>query len=678
MSKRAMKRAQDRNAAKQRRRDARLGKRAAVAGGAALGATVLFAPAADAATFTVTDPGDAGAGTLRDAISQANADAVVDDINFSVTGPITLTTGDIDITEPVNLNGPGAQTLTISGNDNDNIFYISTDEQEPVLISGLTLRDGNSGTGGGAIEFYDATLTIRDSVLTSNETSSGPGGAIETQDGGTLISENSVFSDNIANGQGGAIWLDANVAAHRFSDTTITGNTAGDDGGGLVFYSLYNPALIERSTISGNTATDSAGGLLLYNAHEPALPLYDGSFVMRDTTISGNTAGEDGGGIFLYEIENTVDIENSTVSGNTATDDGGGVFLYNVDDSVPETGAVALDSVTVAGNTGDVGDGIFLYDDGNAELEQMTLRNTIVADNGTEDIATEAGGTSIFHLDYSLIENPGTATRDEVTAGSNITATDPQLGPLADNGGPTQTHLPAESSPAIDKGNTPLTTDQRGLARPFDDPDVANATGGDGSDIGAVERQAAVPVGTCKGEAATVVLAAPGATTLGTAGPDVIVGTAGADSINGGGGNDLICGGKGKDDLEGGGGADEILGGTANDEVAGNDGKDVVRGQAGNDVVRGDKGNDTVRGGKGDDRVLGAVGNDLAVGGDGKDRLVGAAGNDKLRGQGGADVILGSAGADTLKGGRGNDRLLGGAGRDVLIGGPGNDQEIQD
>src|SRR5215212_8909146 len=119
-----MKRAQQRNAAKESKRQAGAGKRAALAGGAALGATVLFAPTADAATFTVTNNNDAGAGSLRDAIGSANADAVVDDINFSVSGVIPLTTGNIVISEPVNLNGPGAGTLTVSGTDSSNIFYI--------------------------------------------------------------------------------------------------------------------------------------------------------------------------------------------------------------------------------------------------------------------------------------------------------------------------------------------------------------------------------------------------------------------------------------------------------------------------------------------------------------------------------------------------------------------------
>jgi len=63
------------------------------------------------------------------------------------------------------------------------------------------------------------------------------------------------------------------------------------------------------------------------------------------------------------------------------------------------------------------------------------------------------------------------------------------LGPLADNGGPTLTHALRVGSPAIDKGENQsfLTTDQRGQPRAYDNPNIANAAGGDGSDIGAYE-----------------------------------------------------------------------------------------------------------------------------------------------------------------------------------------------
>jgi hypothetical protein len=102
--------------------------------------------------------------------------------------------------------------------------------------------------------------------------------------------------------------------------------------------------------------------------------------------------------------------------------------------------------------------------------------------------------------DYNLIENTSGTT---LPAGSmhNITGMDPMLSPLAFNGGPTQTHALRCGSPAIDKGKnfTTFATDQRGpdFPRTIDDPSVADASGGDGTDIGAVELQQACPVITC-------------------------------------------------------------------------------------------------------------------------------------------------------------------------------------
>ena len=79
---------------------------------------------------------------------------------------------------------------------------------------------------------------------------------------------------------------------------------------------------------------------------------------------------------------------------------------------------------------------------------------------------------------------------NETVPGSDILGQDPQLGALAANGGPTQTMKPAATSPVVDQGSAfGLGTDQRGLARPFDAPTIPNS-GGDASDIGAVELQA--------------------------------------------------------------------------------------------------------------------------------------------------------------------------------------------
>ncbi len=110
--------------------------------------------------------------------------------------------------------------------------------------------------------------------------------------------------------------------------------------------------------------------------------------------------------------------------------------------------------------------------------------------NGTANDLDRANTSTSggFDLSFSLVENAGDAPATQDAAGTSFVGTDPQLGPLADNGGLTKTHLPAQTSVVIDRGKAParLTTDQRGKSRTVDG-DPANSTGGDGTDIGAVE-----------------------------------------------------------------------------------------------------------------------------------------------------------------------------------------------
>jgi len=139
---------------------------------------------------------------------------------------------------------------------------------------------------------------------------------------------------------------------------------------------------------------------------------------------------------------------------------GGGPYTYS---STP-----ALNSTIVAGNTAN---------GGSSDLDHA-------------DVATTGG----FALAFSLVQAPGDGI---ATQASSILNTDPQLGGLAGNGGPTQTQLPSATSPALDAGNNPLSlpTDQRGSPRTVD---LSGPNAGDGTDIGAVERDAPAPAPAAK------------------------------------------------------------------------------------------------------------------------------------------------------------------------------------
>jgi Ca2+-binding RTX toxin-like protein len=114
-----------------------------------------------------------------------------------------------------------------------------------------------------------------------------------------------------------------------------------------------------------------------------------------------------------------------------------------------------------------------------------------------------------------------------------------------------------------------------------------------------------------------VIVAQPGATTFGTAGPDLVYGTSGDDRIAGLGGDDIVLGFGGNDQLSGDEGNDRLCGGADNDFLTGGSGNDALSGDSGNDALSGDSGNDDLSGGAGIDRLTGGDGTDTcAPGGD--------------------------------------------------------------
>jgi predicted outer membrane repeat protein len=677
-----MRRAHERQVEREDERKRRLGGKLAASAGAALGATVLFAPAADAANIVVTNLNDSGDGSLRDAIIEANGNGEADVITFAagLSGTIELVSDLEIVDEALEIQGPGANVITVDGQDGDNAFYLfSFDEPNtPVTISGLTVTGGNDEDGGG-IESRPGTdepaeLTLANMVITGNYAGDDGGGVY--LDGGSLTITGSTISNSDADAEGGGVFVadtDGDQTTEvTIADSTVSGNESYDDeGGGIYVDSADSGVLLQRSTFSGNTAFNEGGGGKINYAYGPVtldsvtvsnntvtdaadnaggfeLDFYDDTNTIRNSTFSGNSAEEgSGGGLHLGSESDQARfvIENSTFSGNTAGYHGGGIYVEYFDDTN------TIRNSTITGNTAGVdpgvygGGGVYLYDevDDPEDNAPLGISSTIVANN-TADFGPDLGEGEFaggFNVGFSLIENPADAT---ITGtGPNLTGVDPQLGPLANNGGLTQTHLPAVSSPAIDKGvANGLASDQRGVQRTFDAANVANAAGGDGTDIGSVELLPGgrLALAQCKGRTENI-LFAPGSPILGTDGNDVIVGTAAADQINAARGKDLVCAGAGNDRAKGGGGKDRVFGEAGKDKLGGNGGKDKVKG------------------------------------GRGRDRIKGGGGSDRLAGQGGRDTLKGNRGADRLKGGGGKDKLVGGPGRDRLNGGPGRDSERQ-
>ncbi len=328
----------------------------------------------------------------------------------------------------------------------------------------MVLRDaaiGSSATAnrGGGIFSDGCDVSLVRSSITDNSTSgTGDGGGIFMMDapgGGTadlLSIVDSRVSGNVAGDDGAGVFIDEAAATVNIERSTISGNRApsptGCSCGGGLYLAEVGPTTIDSSTISGNES-DAGGGVLAESQ----------SFTMRNTTVTGNSG--QGAGVYLENQSGSpFTISNSTIAGNAAADsEGGGIYFFG---SSAGTSDLVLTSTIVAGNT--------------AETDP--------------DIHNAFSGSGDVLADHSLIGTAAGVLRlTEAAPGTNKLDTGPiELGPLADNGGPTQTMLPALGGPAIDAGiANGLATDQRGLARTVDQPLTPASGGSDGTDIGAVE-----------------------------------------------------------------------------------------------------------------------------------------------------------------------------------------------
>ena len=331
------------------------GSAALAMSGAWIGTGVHAAGAAT--TLHVTSTANAGAGSLRDQIAAANPG---DTIDFQVSGTITLTSGEIAFNKALTITGPGASTLTISGNDASRIFDING---AAVTISGLTLAHGSSASSGAAVASSGA-LTVSDDVFDHNA-SGDDGGAIDAT--AALSVTNSTFTNNTTDDWGGAILADGASAPVDITGSTFSGNTAGDTGGAIAVQD-EGATTISGSTFSGNTASHAGAVGVFYN----------GTTSISGSTFSGNTANGSsnqrpgiGGAIDVYSSA-AVSISSSTVSGNTASAEGGGISLYQID------GAATIDGTTVSGNSSQSGGGGAYIGYVHAGL---TVSNSAITDN---------------------------------------------------------------------------------------------------------------------------------------------------------------------------------------------------------------------------------------------------------------------------------------------------------
>ncbi len=417
--------------------------------------------------FLVTTTGDSGEGSLRQAVLNANAIAGADTITFSdgtdgtvdftddTADTITLTTGELAITESLSIAGPSPALLTIQrstagGTPQFRLFNISN--AGTVSLSGLTIANGSTLSAaqkGGGLLMADTTVSIENCVIRDHEAGNYGGGFAFLS--GSLTVRKSVIHDNRTNDVGGGFVIES--GAFVMLDSTSRNNQCNNAGaGGLLFGG--NSHLVNCSIVS-NQSQGGAGGIFVLS----------GTAEIINSTISGNTtlAGDAGG---VYRQGGTLTILQSTIADNSASGSGGGI----ANDAA--TAVSVGNSIVAANQAGGAGPDVAgLFDD--------------------------LGGNLIGILDGS------TGFTTSTLVGTGASPINPLLGPLADNGGPTDTLALLAGSPALNAGipaNIPADTfDLDGNSNttepiPFDQrgPGFLRAIGT--VDIGAYELQKAVSI----------------------------------------------------------------------------------------------------------------------------------------------------------------------------------------
>jgi len=374
---------------------------------------------------------------------------------------------------------------------------------QPIIATNCTFNDntttgGSSGSGqtfkqalgGGGIDSEGGTIQLTNCTVNDNTSAGFAGGGMDSE-GGAITLVSSAVNDNSAHGAGGGGGImseggNVSLTGSAVNDNTEDGENAtaaptGTEGGGGISTEGGNVTLIS-STISSNTSDGALGGGGILSE--------GGSITMTDSTVDSNTAnssafrGNGGetplGGGGINAEGGAITIVNSTLSANTAALQGGAILVNNVTTSH----TFSLTNVTIDNNSASTGGGIFA-----AAGDTGSLLNTIVANSSNGNFA---GGGTFTSLGHNLSsDNSGAAF---LTQPGDLNSTNPNLGALANNGGPTKTELPNAGSPALNGGTTTgvtATTDQRGLPR------VVNGL----IDIGATESASMMDTNQCYTEA---------------------------------------------------------------------------------------------------------------------------------------------------------------------------------
>ncbi|HJQ34324.1 MAG TPA: choice-of-anchor Q domain-containing protein [Pyrinomonadaceae bacterium] len=382
---------------------------------------------------TNISPGSALAGEC--AAGSSSGSDVIDLTHIS--GTIRHNTILPEISSDMTINGPGVGLLTVSGNHVSQNFSIKAGAT--VSINNLKISDGYSFLPAGEGIYSDGPLTLTNCVVSDNYTENGTGGGIYSDSSLTII--NSTISGNHAVHGGGIV----SVGGLTLINSTVSNNSAQYNGAGL-YLSAFRTVTIINSTVSGNSAGAAAGGI--YTSAPTTI---------TNSTVSGNSSDLHGGGVWVDQgivaINNCTIFNNRSNHDNQGNEGGGGISRINS----PYSGTATLKNTIVAGNFRGTG---ATRDDINGEIDPSSSFNLIGDGTNLTGITNGNAGNQV---------------------GSSTSPINPALFGLANYGGPTLTHLPMPTSPAINAGSNanlpadtadlnnngnavePLPVDQRGV-----------------------------------------------------------------------------------------------------------------------------------------------------------------------------------------------------------------------
>jgi hypothetical protein len=411
---------------------------------------MLGVPTALANTYRPTRAGDPAPNgchmhdcSLREAITKANNHAGTDKIvlrgskTYNLTRPNAggvaedlNTTGDLDVTDSLNLVSSNRKLATVDANGIDRVFDVGPTSAVSSFFKRLRIRGGSLPNG-------------------------GPGGGVQLSNSSSLVLLRSVVSSNSTYVPGGGIYADAGTSLRISRGAVRDNNTHGDAGGGM---EVRGAVTISRSSITGNRGAEGAGIDAFQTPH----------FTVSNSTIARNVGTRQGGGVrFSGSGSSVATFVNDTIANNRSDTDGGGI--------ADTGGIVNLNAVTVAYNRSDAdgdatGKGGGLWVDPFASA--FNVKNSLVARNSAGAASGPDCGTSINQFlsgGHNLIGSTSGCTGFGPPNSTDIVnppSSRIKIGTLANNGGPTKTIALKSGSRAINHaGHDAPKRDQRGVKR---------------------------------------------------------------------------------------------------------------------------------------------------------------------------------------------------------------------